>query len=119
MDTHKFPVTIEQDEDGRYVATVPSLNGCHTQAESLEVLITRIREAIELYLDCKNDEYVLSFSDRYASHPACSGNGAMQDMDIRKLRGKFAGLSSDGLRDEDERLNTILEEEEFTSLDDL
>ncbi len=29
----KFSVLVEKDEDGYYVATVPSLPGCHTQAK--------------------------------------------------------------------------------------
>jgi predicted RNase H-like HicB family nuclease len=44
----KFTVLIEQDEDGYYVATVPALRGCHTQAKNLDILMKRIREAIEL-----------------------------------------------------------------------
>ena len=32
----KFSVLVEKDEDGYYVATVPSLPGCHTQAKSLD-----------------------------------------------------------------------------------
>ena len=44
----KFTVLIEKDEEGYYVATVPSLRGCHTQAKSLDTLMKRIREAIEL-----------------------------------------------------------------------
>lgn len=47
----KFNVVIEKDEDGFYVATVPQLPGCHTQARSLDELLRRIREAIELYLE--------------------------------------------------------------------
>jgi predicted RNase H-like HicB family nuclease len=39
------------DEDGYYVGSVPELPGCHTQARSLETLMERIREAIELYLE--------------------------------------------------------------------
>ncbi len=50
-DSHRFLVLIEQDEDGIYVATVPSLRGCHTQATTLEELIPRTREAIELCLE--------------------------------------------------------------------
>ena len=46
-----FNVIIERDEDGRYVASVPSLRGCHTQAESLDDLMTRVREVIELCLE--------------------------------------------------------------------
>jgi predicted RNase H-like HicB family nuclease len=48
--THEFSVVVERDEDGWYVASVPSLPGCHTQARSLDELMTRIREAIEAYL---------------------------------------------------------------------
>jgi predicted RNase H-like HicB family nuclease len=47
----KFTVVIERDEDGYYVATVPALRGCHTQAKSLDTLMKRVREAIELCLD--------------------------------------------------------------------
>ncbi len=47
----KFTVLIERDEDGFYVATVPGLPGCHTQAKTLDTLIRRTREAIELCLD--------------------------------------------------------------------
>jgi predicted RNase H-like HicB family nuclease len=46
-----FNVIIEKDEDGFYVATVPSLKGCHTQAKSLDVLMQRTKEAIELCLE--------------------------------------------------------------------
>ena len=47
----EFSVVIEKDEDGFYVASVPALRGCHTQARSLDVLMERIREAIELCLE--------------------------------------------------------------------
>lgn len=46
-----FTVLIEQDEDGFYVATVPSLKSCYTQAKTLEELYPRIREVIELCLE--------------------------------------------------------------------
>ncbi len=49
--TREFNVVIEKDEDGFFVASVPSLRGCHTQAKSLDVLMKRIREAIELCLE--------------------------------------------------------------------
>ena len=45
-----FSVIIEKDEDGYFVANVPELPGCHTQARSLDQLSKRIKEAIELYL---------------------------------------------------------------------
>jgi hypothetical protein len=46
--TRKFTVLIERDEEGYYVATVPGLRGCHTQAKNLDTLMKRTREAIEL-----------------------------------------------------------------------
>jgi predicted RNase H-like HicB family nuclease len=49
--TQEFNVVIERDADGYFVASVPALRGCHTQAKSLDVLMKRIREAIELCLD--------------------------------------------------------------------
>ena len=46
-----FRVIVEKDEDGVYIASVPSLPGCHTQAKTYEKVMDRIREAIELYLE--------------------------------------------------------------------
>ncbi|MGH9436061.1 MAG: type II toxin-antitoxin system HicB family antitoxin [Terriglobia bacterium] len=48
--TRQFTVVIEQDEDGYYVASVPSLPGCYTQARTLGDLAPRIREVIALCL---------------------------------------------------------------------
>jgi len=47
----EFSVVIEKDEDGYFVATVPALRGCHTQARSLDVLMKRVKEAIQLCLE--------------------------------------------------------------------
>lgn len=44
----EFDVVIEKDADDWYVGSVPALPGCHTQARSLDQLVVRIREAIEL-----------------------------------------------------------------------
>lgn len=51
-----FNVIIERDAEGYYVATVPELRGCHTQAKSLDALMERIREAIELCLEVQGEE---------------------------------------------------------------
>lgn len=54
MKQHKqfqFKVLIEQDEDGLYVASVPERPGCYTQGKTLEVVRSRIREAITLVLE--------------------------------------------------------------------
>lgn len=51
----EFNVIIERDSEGYYVATVPELRGCHTQAKSLDTLMKRVREAIELCLEVEAD----------------------------------------------------------------
>ncbi|MEY3759604.1 MAG: hypothetical protein RIR39_1095 [Pseudomonadota bacterium] len=51
----QFDVVIEKDSEGYFVASVPVLRGCHTQAKFLDVLMERIREAIELCLEVQED----------------------------------------------------------------
>ena len=53
--TNEFNVIIERDAEGFFVASVPELHGCHTQAKSLDVLIERIREAIQLCLEVEEN----------------------------------------------------------------
>jgi predicted RNase H-like HicB family nuclease len=47
----QFDVVVERDAEGYFVASVPALPGCHTQAKSLDELMVRVREAIELCLE--------------------------------------------------------------------
>ena len=54
--SREFNVIIERDADGFYVGSVPALKGCHTQAKSLDELVLRIREAIELCLEAQGDK---------------------------------------------------------------
>lgn len=54
--SREFNVIIERDAEGYYVGSVPSLKGCHTQAESLDELMSRMREAIELCLEAEGDK---------------------------------------------------------------
>ena len=54
--TKEFTVIIEQDEEGYFIAEVPELKGCHTQAKSLDTLMKRIKEAIQLCLDIQGEE---------------------------------------------------------------
>ena len=44
-------MVIERDEDGFYVGNVSELPGCHTQARTLDELMKRVREAVELCLE--------------------------------------------------------------------
>lgn len=53
--TRAFNVIIERDSEGYYIATVLELRGCHTQAKSLDTLMKRIREAIELCLEVEGE----------------------------------------------------------------
>ena len=53
--TKQFDVIIEKDSEGNFVASVLALRGCHTQAKSLDVLMERIREAIELCLEVQGE----------------------------------------------------------------
>ncbi|MFH1545629.1 MAG: type II toxin-antitoxin system HicB family antitoxin [archaeon] len=52
----QFDVLIERDEDGVYVASVPELPGCYTQADSLDELVKNVKEAIEAYLESMKKE---------------------------------------------------------------
>lgn len=52
---HQFDVVIEKDSAGYFVASVPALPGCHTQAKSLDELMERAREAIELCLEVQGE----------------------------------------------------------------
>jgi predicted RNase H-like HicB family nuclease len=51
----EFSVIIERDAEGYYVGTVPALRGCHSQAGSLDELMTRIQEAVEVCLEAQGD----------------------------------------------------------------
>ena len=52
--TSEFKIIFEQDRDGIFDASVPELHGCHTQAKSLNILMKRIQEAIQLCLEANN-----------------------------------------------------------------
>lgn len=47
----EYDVIIERDSEGYFVATVPALKGCHTQAKSLDELMQRVKEAVALCIE--------------------------------------------------------------------
>jgi predicted RNase H-like HicB family nuclease len=49
--SREFTIVIERDEDGYFVGTAPQLKGCHTQAKTLDELMDRMKEAVQLCLD--------------------------------------------------------------------
>ncbi len=58
----QFDVVIERDEEGYYIASIPQIPGCHTQARSLDEVTQRIREAIELCLEVEGTpDQILEF----------------------------------------------------------
>lgn len=51
----ELTVVIERDEEGYLVGSVPSLKGCHTQAMSMDELLERVKEAIQLCLEVQGE----------------------------------------------------------------
>ncbi len=47
----KYRVLVEPDEDGVFVAEVPSLPGCVSQGRTRAEALTNVREAITVYLE--------------------------------------------------------------------
>ena len=58
-----FNVFIEQDEEGIYVAKVPEIEGCYTQGKTLEEVIERIKEAIEVCLEADKEDIIKDFEE--------------------------------------------------------
>ena len=52
----KLTVVLEEQEEGGFMAYVPSLKGCISEGDSKEDAIKNIKEAIELYLESGTDE---------------------------------------------------------------
>ncbi len=52
----KYTIIVEADEDGVLVGSAVELPGCHTQARTYDELFSRMKEAIELYLEGKQEE---------------------------------------------------------------
>ena len=46
-----FPIVVEKDEDGFFVAVNPSLIGCYSQGKTIEEALTNVQEATELCLE--------------------------------------------------------------------
>ncbi len=54
----RFRIILEPSEDGGYTAIVPSLPGCISEGENVEDALGNIQEAIELYLEPVEDDWV-------------------------------------------------------------
>ena len=53
-------IILEPSNEGGYTAIVPSLPGCISEGETKEEAIKNIREAVELYLEPVEDDFVFS-----------------------------------------------------------
>ncbi|MBZ0201462.1 MAG: type II toxin-antitoxin system HicB family antitoxin [Ignavibacteria bacterium] len=51
MKNYKFTVVFEKDEDGRFLAICPSLQGCYTEGETLEKAENLIKDALKLHIE--------------------------------------------------------------------
>ena len=51
-----FNITIEQDEDGVYIAECPAIPGCVSQGETKNEALTNIKDAIKLCLEVRAEK---------------------------------------------------------------
>lgn len=56
----RFKVVLESAEEGGYTVFVPSLPGCISEGNTREEALENIREAIELYLESKDEDIAVS-----------------------------------------------------------
>ena len=54
----KFQVVLEPSDEGGYTVYVPTLPGCISEGDSVDEAMRNIREAIELYLEPVEDDFV-------------------------------------------------------------
>lgn len=53
-----FTVVIEQDEDGMYIGKVPDIPGCYTQGKTVQQVLERIQEAIQVCIESEKEEII-------------------------------------------------------------
>ena len=56
----RIKVLLEASDEGGYTVYVPALPGCISEGETVEDALTNIREAIELYFEPVEDDWVLT-----------------------------------------------------------
>ena len=47
----RYIVTIERETDGRFIASVPEVPGCHVYGRSRRQAVARARRALQFYVD--------------------------------------------------------------------
>ncbi len=56
-----LPLVIEEDEDGVFIISCPSFNGCHSYGKTIDEALANIREAIDLCLEETAPEEINKF----------------------------------------------------------
>lgn len=52
----RYVVTIDREEDGRFIASVPAVPGCHVYGRSRVQAVARARRALQFYIDALRSE---------------------------------------------------------------
>jgi predicted RNase H-like HicB family nuclease len=59
----KLKVILELSDEGGYTVYVPSLPGCISEGDTIDEALANIREAIELYLEPVEDDWIVLEED--------------------------------------------------------
>ena len=51
MSDYVFTIALKREEDGGDHAFCPALKGCHSQGDTLDEAVAKVREAIALYIE--------------------------------------------------------------------
>ena len=62
-DVLNYRVIIEQDEEGKYIASVPSLQGCYTEGDTFEDALKNIEDVIKLHISARKNRGILDDSN--------------------------------------------------------
>ena len=54
----RFKVVLEPSDEGGFTVYIPSLPGCISEGDTVEEALKNIEEAIELYLEPVEDDWV-------------------------------------------------------------
>lgn len=69
----QFRVIIESAEDGFFVASVPAIPGCHTQAQTIPELMDNVRDVIKLCLEVAKEDTSYRRRINFAYEPSFIG----------------------------------------------
>lgn len=58
---YHFPVVVEQDEDGAFIVSIPTLQGCRSYGHTLEEAMQNIAEAAQLCLEDETPTHTGTF----------------------------------------------------------